>query len=140
MALKRSLRTAALVTAVGAAALAAPSAASAAKYTPQQICGSGYQTISSFNLPGSTSTVYLTYNNSTGKNCVTTLKHSYIGTNTDTGAYITYGDGSGRKEDRGNFGAYAGPVYLSAAGQCIYYGGLDYNSGGWWGMGPSWCS
>ncbi|GAA2253033.1 MULTISPECIES: spore-associated protein [Kitasatospora] len=141
MSFRTSVRLAALTTVVGAGLLAVPATADAAiaHYTPQSVCGSSYGTRASFNLPGGTSTVYLTYSGSTGKNCVVTIKNSRVGTPTLTGAYITYGDGSGRQQDAGNYSSYAGPVYLYAPGQCIYFGGEDYNSGGWWGEGPGWC-
>ncbi|MEU1290637.1 spore-associated protein [Kitasatospora sp. NPDC005856] len=137
---RNSARAAALAVTVGSVLFAVPAAANATTtYTPQEACGSGYNTIASFDLPGGTSTVYLTYNKSTGKNCVATIKNSLVGTSTSTGAYVELADGSHREEGTGSYRYYA-TAYLYAAGQCIYYGGYDYNSGGWWGTGPGWCS
>ncbi|MBD0673717.1 hypothetical protein BU198_24140 [Streptomyces sp. CBMA156] len=131
----------ALAVTTGSMLLAVPAAAGATTtgYTPQTACGSSYATVHSFDLPGGTSTVYLTYSRSTGKNCVATIKNTRIGTPTLTGAYLTFGDGSGRQEELANFSYYA-TAYLYAPGQCIYFGGRDYNSGDWWGTGPGWCS
>ncbi|MGW3076474.1 MULTISPECIES: spore-associated protein A [unclassified Kitasatospora] len=138
---RNSARTTALAVMAGSILLAVPATADATTtaYTPQTACGSSYATIDSFNLPGGTSTVYLTYSRTTGKNCVATIKNTRTGTPTLTGAYLTFGDGSGRQQDLGNYSYYAA-AYLSAPGQCIYYGGRDYNSGDWWGKGPGWCS
>ncbi|MEV7777041.1 spore-associated protein [Kitasatospora sp. NPDC088351] len=137
---RTSARVAALVATAGTALVAVPATAGAATtgYTPQSACGSSYETKDSFDLPGGTSTVYLTYSRSTGQNCVATIKNTRVGTPTLTGAYLTFGDGSGRQEDARNFSYYA-TAYIYAPGQCIYYGGEDYNSGGWWGKGPGWC-
>ncbi|MEK2495024.1 spore-associated protein [Kitasatospora purpeofusca] len=133
-------RTAALAVAAGSVLFAVPATADAAvtAYTPQTACGASYVTKDSFDLPGGTSTVYLTYSSATGKNCVATIKNSKVGTPTLTGAYLTFGDGSGRQEEYRSLSYYA-TAYLYAPGQCIYYGGRDYNSGTWWGKGPGWC-
>ena len=42
-------------------------------------------------------------------------------------------------QDSGSYAYYAGPVYVSAPGQCVWYGGQDSGSGGWWGEGPVAC-
>ncbi|WP_214416202.1 N-acetylmuramoyl-L-alanine amidase [Sphaerisporangium fuscum] len=90
-------------------------------YTPEQVCGSGYSVIDSAAL-GSSGTVYLLYNSSTGYNCVTTLKSTSLGTATATSAYLEVA-GSTRITDSGNFTYYAGPVRASAADKCIKWGG-----------------
>lgn len=138
---RKSARTAALAVMAGSVLLAVPATADAATtaYTPQQACGSGYNPIDSFDLPGDTSTVYLTYNRSTRKNCAVTIKNTKIGTPTWTGAFLELADGSRTEEEIGDFSYYA-VAYLYAPGQCIYYGGLDYSSFGRISRGPGWCS
>ncbi|HEY5835967.1 spore-associated protein A [Streptomyces sp.] len=99
----------------------APTAASlAAAYNGA--CGSGYGVIDS--LPISTlGTAYLTYNSSTGKNCVVTVR-----ANPGTAMYMAAairlaGNSASEVIDAGNYTTYAGPVYLYAAGKCIDWGG-----------------
>ncbi|MFD8479955.1 spore-associated protein A [Kitasatospora sp. NPDC059673] len=138
MSLSRTLKALTLSAAAGAALLMVPANAHAAGYTPQSVCGSSYATLDSFNLPGGTSTVYLTYSSATGNNCVATIKNTYVGTATLTGAFLTIGTSPNWKVDSGNYKYYAA-TYLYAPGQCVSYGGQDYNSNGWWTKGPSWC-
>ncbi|MEU6711131.1 M23 family metallopeptidase [Nonomuraea sp. NPDC046802] len=90
-------------------------------YTPQQVCGAGYDVIDSAAL-GADGTVYLLYNSGNGNNCVTTLKAKSLGTATATSAYLEV-QGSARKTDSGNFGYYAGPVVAAAANKCVRWGG-----------------
>ncbi|MFE3452655.1 M23 family metallopeptidase [Nonomuraea sp. NPDC059194] len=90
-------------------------------YTPQEVCGAGYSVIDSAAL-GSSGTVYLLYNSGNGYNCVTTIKHTSLGTPTATTAYLEV-QGSSRITDSGNFGYYAGPVRASAANKCVKWGG-----------------
>jgi hypothetical protein len=90
-------------------------------YTPEQICGSGYNLIDSAAL-GSSGTVYLLYSSATGSNCVTTIKSTSLGTATATAAYLEV-EGSGRITDSGNFAYYAGPVRASASNRCVRWGG-----------------
>ncbi|MFC4011890.1 M23 family metallopeptidase [Nonomuraea purpurea] len=90
-------------------------------YTPQEVCGAGYDVIDSAAL-GADGTVYLLYNSGNGNNCVTTLKAKSLGTATATSAYLEV-QGSARKTDSGNFGYYAGPVVASAANKCVKWGG-----------------
>ncbi|MFC5822924.1 M23 family metallopeptidase [Nonomuraea insulae] len=99
-------------------------------YTPQEVCGSGYDVIDSAAL-GSDGTVYLLYNSGNGNNCVATLKAKSLGTATATTAYLEV-EGGTRKTDSGNFTYYAGPVVASASGTCVRWGGKagasTYNS------------
>ncbi|MCW2878725.1 MAG: Negative regulator of beta-lactamase expression-like protein [Sphaerisporangium sp.] len=90
-------------------------------YTPEQICGSGYNLIDSAAL-GSSGTVYLLYSSATGSNCVTTIKSTSLGTATATAAYLEV-EGSARITDSGNFAYYAGPVRASASNRCVRWGG-----------------
>jgi hypothetical protein len=108
----------AAATAAGVTMGAAP--AQAALYGGQ--CGSGYGVVNLIDLPDLRGTVYLTYNASTGKNCVVTLRER-PGTATLMEAYLRRSGASSYVKDSGNFTTYAGPVYVSAAGSCVDWGG-----------------
>lgn len=99
-------------------------------YTPQQVCGTGYDVVDSAAL-GSSGTVYLLYNSGNGNNCVTTLKSTSLGTASPVSAYLEV-QGSTRITDSGNFSYYAGPVRAAAPGKCVKWGGSagssSYNS------------
>ncbi|GAA4195614.1 hypothetical protein GCM10022252_41760 [Streptosporangium oxazolinicum] len=90
-------------------------------YTPQEICGSGYDVVDSAAL-GTAATVYLLYNTTNGNNCVTTVKRTSLGTATATTAYLEV-HGKTRITDTGNFAYYAGPVRAAAPGTCVKWGG-----------------
>jgi hypothetical protein len=109
--------TAAAVTA-GVAVNAAP--ASAALYGGQ--CGSGYGVVNLIDLPDLRGTVYLTYSSSTRKNCVVTIREK-PGTGTLMEAYLRKSGTSAWTKDSGNYTTYAGPVYVSAPGSCVDWGG-----------------
>ncbi|MEV4751518.1 N-acetylmuramoyl-L-alanine amidase [Streptosporangium sp. NPDC049248] len=96
-------------------------------HTPQSVCGSGYDVIDSAAL-GSAGTVYLLYNNSTGYNCVTTIKSTSIGTASATSAYLEV-QGATRVTDSGDFAYYAGPIRASGAGKCVKWGGKAGSTG-----------
>ncbi|WP_051386264.1 hypothetical protein [Actinokineospora inagensis] len=103
--------------ALGTAVLA-PGVASAASYNGA--CGSGYGVVNHRDLTGGT--VYLTYNNGTGLNCVVTVRNS-PGAKLWMNARIARSDDIVWTQDPGYFGTYAGPVYRSAAGVCVDWGG-----------------
>ena len=88
-------------------------------YTPQAVCGSGFQVIDWAAL-GSAGTVYLLYRD--GTNCVATIKSTSIGSASATSAFLEV-EGSTRTTDSGSFGYYAGPVTKSAPTQCVRWGG-----------------
>ncbi|MFD6096666.1 spore-associated protein A [Nocardiopsis flavescens] len=113
-------RAAVLASAVGVcvAGLAAP--ASAAVYGGQ--CGSGYGVVNSIGFPNDRGTTFLTYNNSNGNNCVVTIR-TVPGAAAPMDAFIRITGTSGWEDDPGNYTTYAGPVYLSAAGRCVDWGG-----------------
>ncbi|GAA0828802.1 N-acetylmuramoyl-L-alanine amidase [Streptosporangium amethystogenes subsp. fukuiense] len=96
-------------------------------HTPQSVCGSGYNVIDSAAL-GSAGTVYLLYNNSTGYNCVTTIKSTSIGTASATSAYLEV-QGATRVTDSSDFAYYAGPIRASGAGKCVKWGGKAGSTG-----------
>jgi serine/threonine-protein kinase len=124
-------RLVALTAGIGIALGAAPGTASAAAnpYTPTEACGSSYRTLDS--LPVQTNSgatwgrVYLMYSNSTKRNCVATMKSSYVGTKTTTRAYLESESGD-VSEDIGNFAYYAA-AHLYAPGECVRYGGYIYS-------------
>jgi hypothetical protein len=93
-------------------------------YTPEQVCnsgghGSGYYRQRSSAFTGGS--VYQLYNSS-GYNCVVTLKTVDVGKKTNVWATLTRKDGQSAT-DNGAFAYYAGPVYLYAKGQCVKYRG-----------------
>ncbi|WP_174551865.1 spore-associated protein A [Herbidospora mongoliensis] len=105
---------------VAAAVVGTATPASAALYGGQ--CGSGYNLVNLRDFPDMRGTIYLTYNASTGKNCVVTIRENPGGA-TLMEAYIRRTGTTTWIKDRGNFTTYAGPVYLSAAGSCVDWGG-----------------
>ncbi|UGQ11914.1 spore-associated protein [Yinghuangia sp. ASG 101] len=117
-----ALPTAALTAlAFGAtAALAAPVSA-APNTTPEKVCGTGYKTVNSTPV-GSLGTVYLTYNASTGKNCVATIRTN-PGAAVDVSAWVYVPDTDEYHEESGSFTSYAGPVYATGKGHCVNWGG-----------------
>ncbi|MFH9432233.1 spore-associated protein [Streptomyces sp. NPDC017615] len=122
----RSNRTVLGIGALAALALAATTAmavpASAApNTTPQKVCGSGYRTVNSAAI-GSLGTVYLTYNATTGKNCVTTIR-SNPGTATEMSAWLYITDTEQGDDDYGVYTSYAGPTYAYGKGHCVDWGG-----------------
>jgi len=103
------------VTAMAAPASAAPNT------TPQKVCGSGYKTVNSAPV-GSLGTVYLTYNSSNGKNCVTTIRNT-PGTAVDMSAWIYVPDTDQGDDDSGQYTSYAGPTYVYGKAHCVSWGG-----------------
>ncbi|WP_244943072.1 spore-associated protein A [Streptomyces inhibens] len=97
----------------------APSAAANAGYNGA--CGAGYAVIDSTPV-GDVGTVYVTWNASTGKNCAVTIRNTpgapvrmAVSLNIDAGR------GAPGVVDSGNYRTYAGPVYLTARGECIQW-------------------
>ncbi|RDG33476.1 spore-associated protein [Streptomyces corynorhini] len=106
--------------AVGAATAFGTTASAAPNVTPQSVCGSAYKTVNSAAV-GSLGTVYLTYNSSNGKNCVTTIR-SNPGTAKNMSAWIYVPDTDVWAEDYGNYTSYAGPSYAYGKGHCVSWG------------------
>ncbi len=117
--------------AAGAAALAAgattivagPTAALAADvnpYSASALCGSGYSVVDYFKDDGR-AYIYLLYNSGNGKNCVVSLKQKQLGSKTHVSAVLQ--TKATVKVDSGNYGYYAGPVYLYARNECVSFGG-----------------
>ncbi|MFD9889221.1 exo-alpha-sialidase [Amycolatopsis sp. NPDC059027] len=90
------------------------------------VCGGGFGVIDSAPL-GTAGTVYLSYNASTGQNCVSTMKSASAGTATQTSAYLEV-QGSPRVTDSGSFAYFAGPVKATASGKCVRWGGATGGS------------
>ncbi|MGW5336140.1 spore-associated protein [Streptomyces bauhiniae] len=105
-------------------ALAAPASAEP-NTTPQKVCGSSYRTVNSAAV-GSLGTVYLTYNASNGKNCVTTIRNS-PGTAVDMSAWLYVADTDQGDDDYGSFTSYAGPTSVYGKGHCVDWGGQIKN-------------
>ncbi len=94
------------------------------KYTPQAVCnsgghGGGYYVQRSIAASGGT--VYLLYNSS-HYNCAVTMKTRSVGRASSVSVWIQR-SGGGRIADGGSFEWYAGPVFVSAAGKCVRFGG-----------------
>jgi hypothetical protein len=132
------LVTAGSLLAAAPSAVAAPSSSAGHSFPPQHgahkatgsataatyngACGSGYTVIDQLSL-GTAGTVYLTYNSSTGKNCVVTVRTT-PGTAIFMAAGIRLtGNPASEVDDTGNYTTYAGPVYLYAKGHCIDWAG-----------------
>lgn len=90
-------------------------------YTATEVCGSGYAVIDQHAL-GTAGTVYLTYNSSTAKNCVATMKATSLGTASAVSATLQVQGGTATT-DSGNFAYYAGPVTKAAGSTCVKWGG-----------------
>lgn len=113
--------TALAALALGATTVLAAPASAAPNTTPQKVCGSAYKTVNSAAV-GSLGTVYLTYNASNGKNCVTTIR-STPGASVDMSAWIYVSDTNQGDEDYGSYTSYAGPTYVYGKGHCVDWGG-----------------
>jgi Peptidase family M23 len=104
-------------------------------YSPQMVCGSGYDVVNKAGIVSSGVSygkVYLLYNGGNGYNCTVTIKHRSVGTASSTSVYLEP-QGSTRTTDSGSYSWYAGPVKRSAPGVCVRWGGsvngVAYNSG-----------
>lgn len=114
-----------------AGSLLATAPAHASGYTTSDICGSGYQTVRSYNVSYQTvtgayrklGTVYLGYNSGNGYNCAYTLKDAALAENnfwgypTRTGVKLLT-ENSTWATDYGNYKYYAGPVYRYGRDRC----------------------
>ncbi|MEJ7894379.1 MAG: hypothetical protein WKF94_17250 [Solirubrobacteraceae bacterium] len=121
------LATALLGTTVVAAATSGP--ASAEKNQPyrlEQVCGASYHFVNELPLVlDGTRQIGLTilgYSAVTKKNCAVTFKIAKIGTPTYTTVSLRKAGGPLRT-DKGKFAYYAGPVYVTAPGKCVQFGG-----------------
>ncbi|MFI6404991.1 spore-associated protein A [Streptomyces sp. NPDC050548] len=114
-----------------APASAATTKAAAATATYNGACGTGYKVIDSTPV-GNVGKVFLTWNESTGKNCAVTIRntpgakiHMAVELNID----VNYEHNP--VVDSGQYTSYAGPVYMSARGYCaVWYGVIGTAKGG----------
>ncbi|MFD4880342.1 spore-associated protein A [Streptomyces sp. NPDC058420] len=141
MKLSRRTTTAAALTVLalaGTAAATAPaSAATATKATVKATatyngaCGTGYKVIDSTPV-GNVGKVFLTWNESTGKNCAVTIRNApgakiYMGVELN----IITDHESTPVSDTGQYTSYAGPVYVNGRGYCTeWYGVIGTATGG----------
>lgn len=102
---------------LGSLATAAPAAA--AGYNGA--CGKGYRVVNSADI-GRKGTVFLAYNNASGKNCVITVLST--GGKVRADAALKKSSAGPWRTDSGRFAKYAGPVYLAASGSCVDWGGM----------------
>ncbi|WP_314171419.1 spore-associated protein A [Streptomyces winkii] len=113
--------TASAATASGAAASAA---APRAAYNGE--CGAGYSVVNSAGI-ADLGTVFLTYNRSTGKNCVVTVRNEK-GDPVHMSASVRVLLDDQETEpvvEEGEFTTYAGPVYVDeGSGHCIEWSGV----------------
>lgn len=117
---RRSLAVAGAAVFATTALWTTASPASAATYNGA--CGDGYAVINSYDLSSDRGTIFLTYNNSNGHNCVTTVR-TVAGTTTLVEAMVRVSGSSDWVIDSGDYTTYAGPVHVEAAGKCIDWGG-----------------
>ncbi|MEU6724063.1 hypothetical protein ABZ917_10160 [Nonomuraea wenchangensis] len=120
------MRTRKLATLLTGAALAASTTlvAGAAPAAAAGPCGSSYTRVGVYPIKRGdgtrTGTLEVHYSSSTGKNCALTYGYgAYANTPSWKSVVISRGDGSGEDSNSGTFTYYAGPVYVSAPGQCI---------------------
>ncbi|MBN6055177.1 hypothetical protein JYK22_24790, partial [Nonomuraea sp. RK-328] len=120
------VRTRKLATVLAGAALAASTTlvAGAAPAGAAGPCGSTYSRVGVYAIKRGdgtrTGTLEVYYSSSSGKNCALTYGYgAYANTRSWKGVTISRGDGTGKDPDAGHYETYAGPVYVSASGQCI---------------------
>ncbi|MBR8741663.1 spore-associated protein A [Nocardiopsis sp. MG754419] len=85
------------------------------------VCGDGYNVNNSAAITGGT--IYLTYNNTNGRNCVVVIRAD-PGAAMTMDAVLKHSDATSWRRDPGEWTTYAGPVYLEAAGRCVDWGGV----------------
>ena len=120
-----------IVTALAAASLVAPSAASAQgnPYTAHQICGSSYALAQDIPLRSNNGAVVmgqlkLMYSLQTGKSCGVLLKTRQVGRATFTSVSVAKKARTPKWiDDPGHFSYYAGPVFAKGTPACVRIGG-----------------
>lgn len=136
--MRRSRQVLSLAAVACTAAFAAPTVAGAEQanpYTAAGVCGAGYKPIDRHNLVDGNNGILLaetvlTYNASTGRNCVVTLKRYRVGLTSryhDNVMAEVYTrpltTPSNLDHDQGNYKFFAGPVYVYAPNKCVQWGG-----------------
>ncbi|MFI0773352.1 spore-associated protein A [Streptomyces sp. NPDC021212] len=122
---RRTAAVTAVTVVVSGSALALAGPASAAESvgpvaTYNGACGTGYKVIDSADMEN-LGTTFLTYNKTTGENCVVTVR-ARAGAPVYMFASLS-SPREGKATDNGRFTTYAGPVYLQARGQCVTWEG-----------------
>ncbi|MFI8068682.1 spore-associated protein A [Streptomyces sp. NPDC086033] len=114
-------RTLATLGVAGAAVATTVSVApNAAAATYNGGCGAGYGVVNSASV-GTVGTVFLTYNSSTGRNCVVTIRNSSGSATTICEKLWTDSDSNSKCEP--NLTTWGGPIYLYASGECVSWRG-----------------
>jgi hypothetical protein len=120
------VRTRKLATLLTGAALAATTTlvAGAAPASATGPCGSSYTRVGVYSVKRGdgtrTGTLEVYYSSTTRKNCALTYGYgAYANTPSWKSVVISRGDGTGSDPDSGRYTYHAGPVYVSAPGQCI---------------------
>ncbi|GID94045.1 CHAP domain-containing protein [Amorphoplanes digitatis] len=103
-----------------------PAPSTSNPYSAGGVCGAGYGVVDRHALAGAT--VYLTYNNDLGKNCVVTLADDVDGQVAMKATLAVQGGAS--DSNSGSFTYYAGPVYADAPDACVTWGG-GYKGSTW---------
>lgn len=115
-----------LIATAGTASAATSSAAAEAspRAAYNGACGAGYSVVNSAGI-ADLGTVFLTYDSTTGKNCVVTVRNE-TGEPLHMAASVRALDeeGTPAEVDEGEFTSYAGPVYVKGAGLCIEWSGV----------------
>jgi hypothetical protein len=109
--------------ALTASVLTAGAAQASISYTPEQICGSGFQVVESQPLGNAgEARVYFLNNGST--NCIATLKQgAYVGNSVKISARLEVTGVSTQVDGPAAFKYYAGPLKADPQGACMVYGG-----------------
>ncbi|MFI6575542.1 spore-associated protein [Nocardiopsis sp. NPDC050513] len=126
---RRAWTSAVGAVAVAVSALVMTSATVVQAADPATVCNGGdgrrpdagsgtYGQVNSAAIPGGGGTLYLFYNNTTGYNCAVTINAGVGTTYMDVGLRQTGNNGTAQWNS-GQFGQYAGPVYVSARGICV---------------------
>ncbi len=110
-----------------APASAATTKAAAATATYNGACGTGYKVIDSTPV-GNSGKVFVTWNESTGKNCAVTVRNA-VGSRINMRVTLdALGDSDDPAVDSGTYTSYAGPVYVNGRDSCIAWGGTIGNA------------
>lgn len=149
VALARRLVQLLLTAAVAAAmVLSANGTAHAANpYNFHDVCGSGYKVLSGGVIlvksrsGTSYGVMYVGYNSSNGRNCVTTIKTRYVNVPSIVDLLVQVaGDPPRGNADMVRY--YAGPIYVYAPGRCLSVSTTMYTPDGDFiarGNGSGWC-
>lgn len=130
---KTLLAAAAGAACVASLVVASPAEAAGNPYTPGEVCGSGYRTVSGGYYGLSGADMYVMYNSGSGRNCVAVIKRSNIGKATLVGAGFKLSGSTswraGVNYELANFKYYAeSPTKYYAKGHCIDIYGVSGSS------------